>query len=76
MTPSVRPSQTYNPCVYVDAPLPYSLITNVVTQFLGGNLLKNSFDIRQTWDTEWFKQCSINYLYAIYMHINSLSNIA
>ena len=69
VTPSVRPSQTYNACLYVDAPLPYSLITNIATQLLGGNLLKNSFDIRQTWDTEWFKQCSINYLYAIYMHI-------
>ena len=69
MSPSVRPSQTYNPCVYVDAPLSYSLMTNTATQLLGGNLLKNLFDIQQMWDTEWFKQYSINYLYVTYMHV-------
>ena len=75
VTPSVRPSQTYNPCVYVDAPLPYSLITNIATQLLGGNLLRNLFDIRQTWDTEWFEQYWINYFNVIYMHIFWHQNI-
>ena len=66
---------TYNPCIFADTPLLYSLITNIATQLLGGNLLKNSFDIPRKWDTEWFKQCSINYLYAMYMHIFWLENI-
>ena len=75
VTPSVRPSQIYNPCVYVDAPLPCSLIANTATQLLGGNLLRNSFDIRQTWDTEWFKQYTIKYIYVRHMHIFWLDNI-
>ena len=75
VTPSVRPSQSYNPCVYVDAPLPYSLITNRATQLLGGNLFRNSFDIRQTWDTKWFEQYWINYLNVVCMHIFWLQNI-
>ena len=53
-TPSVRPSQTYNPCISVNTPLPYILITNTAKQFLGGNLLRNSFDILQTCNIEWF----------------------
>jgi hypothetical protein len=68
-TPSVRPSQTYNPCVYVDVPLPFSLMTNIATQLLGRNLLRNLFDILHSWDTELFEQYSINYLNVIYMYI-------
>ena len=50
---------TYNPCVFVDVPLPYSLITNKTTQFLGGNLLRNSWGILQKCDIEWFEQYSM-----------------
>ena len=75
VTPSVRPSQTYNPCVYVDAPLPYSLITNIATQLFGRNLLRNLCDILQTWDTEWFEQYSLSYWNVIYMHIFWFENI-
>ena len=66
---------TYNPCVYVDAPLPYSLITNIATQFLGRNLLRNLFEILHMWDTEWFEQYSINYFNVIHMHIFWFENI-
>ena len=66
---------TYNPGVYVDAPLPYSLITNIATQFLGGNLLRNLFDILHLWDTECYEQYSISYFNVIYMCIFWLENI-
>ena len=39
--------KAYNACIYVDTPLPYSLITNTATQFLGRNLLRNSLGILQ-----------------------------
>ena len=55
-TPSVRLSQTYDPWIFVNTPLPYIFITNTATQFLGGNLLRNSFDILQTRNIEWFEQ--------------------
>ena len=51
-TPSVRPSQNI---VYVDmnddTPLPYSLIANTATQFLGRNLLGCSLGKVYTWDS-------------------------
>ena len=50
-------------------PLPYSLITNTATQFLGGNLLRNLLGILHTGNTVWFEQCSINYLNLIYIYI-------
>ena len=66
---------TYNPCICVDTPLPYSLITNTATQILGGNLLRNLFDIQHTWDTVWFEQYSIYYFNVVCMHIFWFENI-
>ena len=50
-TQSVRPSQ-YIVHEYIndDTPLPYSLMGNKATQFLGGNLLGNSLGIVYTWN--------------------------
>ena len=50
------------PCIYSDKPLPFSLITNTGTQFLGGNLFRNLLCILQMCNIEWFEQYSINYL--------------
>ena len=49
---------TSNPWIFVNTPLPYSLITNTATQFLGGNLLRNSLCILQTCDIERLEQYS------------------
>ena len=63
---------TCNPCIYVDTPLSYSLITNTATQFLGGNLLRNLLGILHTWDTVWFEQYSIKNFNVFYIHIFAL----
>ena len=49
-------------------------MTNTATQFLGGNLLKNSSDILQTCNIEWFEQYSIKYL-NIYAYILTRKHI-
>ena len=48
--------KAYNPCIYADTPLPYSLITNTATVFLGGNLLRNLLGILNTCGTVCFDQ--------------------
>ena len=71
-TLSVRSSQTYNPCIYVDTPLPYSLITHTATQFLGRNLLRNLLGILlQRCNIEWFEQYSISHMNCICTYFDS-----
>ena len=54
-TPSVRPSQhPIHEDIYVDTPLPYSLITNTATQFLGRNLMRNLLGVLHMCNTVWF----------------------
>ena len=68
-TLSVRPSQTYNPSIYIDVPLPYSLITNIATQLLGQNLLWNSSCVLHMCHTVWFEHNSLNNFNLMHMHV-------
>ena len=75
ITSICKTSTAYNPCIYVDMPLPYSLIPNTAKQFLDGNLLRNLLGILHTWNTVWFEQYSVQYCHVVYMHIFWFQNI-
>ena len=56
---------SYNTFIYFDTPLLYCLITNTVTQFLGGNLLRNLLCLLQMHNTMRIEQYSMHYLNVI-----------